>query len=124
MPDSLRRLRTRVVRRATLGGLALCTLTWRLVSPEAALGLGLGVGVGIVTFHLHGAEATATVTLAPGTAERRARLGSLARTGVRAVALAVAYLRPEVSFPWAAAGLLTIPALLALGILARGAARP
>ncbi len=123
-PEPLRRLRAQVVARVALGGGALCALTWVLIGRPAALGLGLGLGVGALAFHLHGAEAQALGRLSPADAERRARWASLARTGLRAATLAVAHLRPELSFSGAAAGLLALPALLAVGLLPRGANRP
>jgi len=112
-PDPFRRFRRRIAVNAGAGGIAAAAVLATVLSWPAALGLALGAAASAVTFHLRAAEAERLVALHPAAAERRARRTSLGRSACRVAVLALAYVRPEVSFLWTVGGLFAVPVAMA-----------
>jgi hypothetical protein len=111
-PQDFRRFRARALRSTALWGATVGALLFAAAGPQAAFGLWFGALISALVLQLHGTDVEAQAKLMPAPAARRVLLGSLGRTALRAAALAAAYLRPELSFPWAVAGLLTGHAVL------------
>ncbi len=107
-------------RRRSLGavagvGLAGTALLYAGAGSPAAAGFLCGALGSAACLGLQGRE-LATLTLGgltPPAALRRARFGSLCRTGVRLAVLAAVAARAELSLPWSVAGLFLAPAVLA-----------
>lgn len=91
-----------------------------LVGRPAAIGFTLGALGSALALGAHGRAVAAEASLPPAPGRRRARLSSLGRTALRAGILTVALARPEVSFPWAAAGLFLGSAVLVARAVGEG----
>jgi hypothetical protein len=91
-----------------------------LAAADRSMGLGFAVGslASAAALHLHGAHIDARAGVSPRAAGRRARVGSLLRSAVRAGALGLAYAVPGLSFGSAALGLFVGPAVLLVEHLA------
>jgi hypothetical protein len=107
--EPLRHFRRRIAVTALTGGFVGATVVAPFFGWSAALGLALGSATSALTFHQRSAAAERIVALGPESAERRVRGTSVARSLCRVAILAVAYARPEISFPWAAGGFFVVP---------------
>ncbi|MDW7708968.1 MAG: hypothetical protein SCH98_00730 [Deferrisomatales bacterium] len=115
--DVFRRFRLGAAAGAGLLGLGGAALLGLLGGSPEAKGFLLGSLASAAAVHLLGTQIARHVTAPPRLAGRRARLGSLLRTGLRAGALGAAYALPGVSLGSAALGLFAGPAVLLAGSL-------